>query len=83
MVALRGGVVTLGWLASRTTRMFDWEPYIFWQAAVIPLRWRPRTVDGQPIAELYVMRRKAPDGTWQYRLQTDAEALEDAGSRAW
>lgn len=62
--------------------MNEWESHFLLQIA-LPLFWRPKTIDGQPIKTPYVMRRRTPDGTWQYRLETEEEAAERFRDWIW
>lgn len=60
----------------------EWESH----SLLLPFSWsfsRLKTIDGEPIKTPYVMRRRGPDGKWQYRFQTETEALERAKNWAW
>lgn len=62
--------------------MNSWEPFVLWRALLPPFM-RPKTIDGERVKSLYVMRRRAPDGSWQYRSQTKEEAKDFAKEMAW
>ncbi len=56
----------------------EWKPYL-------QLPWsRPLLVDGTRAKRgAYLMRRRAPDGSWQYRLMTPTELLEQSDLHAF
>ncbi|MCJ2053976.1 hypothetical protein [Methylobacterium sp. J-070] len=70
-IAAKSGVdlAELAPKTSRTNRTYDWEPALPWRSV--------RLIDGTT-GSGWVMRRRAPDGTWQYRAMTDQEALDRA-----
>jgi hypothetical protein len=54
---------------SRTQRKYEWEFALPWR--------KVQLIDGTT-GDGWVMRRRAPDGSWQYRAMTEQEALDRA-----
>lgn len=57
----------------------DWETFF-----IHPWRWSVLLMDGtKAYWSRTVMRRKLPDGSWQYRRMTDQEAADEQDKNAW
>ncbi|MGY4496950.1 hypothetical protein ACVWYH_000877 [Bradyrhizobium sp. GM24.11] len=65
--------------AEETLRNTEWSFY------VIPLlKFRVKLKSGETVYFGHlVMRRKLPDGSWEYRRPTNEEAAEEQTSNAW